>query len=201
MGIRLAFSTNSTLCQQLKHKSTTCDPQGSVYVVNCRDCTKVYVGQTGKHVEDRMLEHSRGPNYNSPSDGAMHTHSSSMGHEMDLDNPTNVFRSDCNYTRSAVEAALIHVAPTIQGNTATSSTRSDDLVAPVICRSVRFNWENLSNCIPHIDKRSIPRHKRRMFGNGDLIRPESSNISSRRGSPVSSRLRSRGRLPVPETTP
>ena len=88
-----------------------------------------------------MLEHSRGPNYNSPSDGAMHTHSSSMGHEMDLDNPTNVFRSDCNYTRSAVEAALIHVAPTIQGNTATSSTRSDDLVAPVICRSVRFKWE------------------------------------------------------------
>ena len=201
MGIRLAFSTNSTLRQQLKHKSTTCDPQGSVYVVNCRDCTKVYVGQTGKHVEDRMLEHSRGPNYNSSSVGAMHTHSTSMGHEMDLDNPTNVFRSDCNYTRSAVEAALIHVAPTIQGNTATSSTRSDDLVAPVICRSVRFNWENLSNCIPHIDKRSIPRHKRRMFGNSDLIRPVSSNISRRRGSPVSSRLRSSGRISVPETTP
>ena len=47
MGIRLAFSTNSTLRQQLQHNSTCDQPKGSVYVVNCSACPKVYVGQTG----------------------------------------------------------------------------------------------------------------------------------------------------------
>ena len=178
MGIRLAFSTNSTLRQQLKHSSTTCDqPKGSVYVVNCNDCPKVYIGQTGRHVEDRMLEHSRGPQWNSTSDGAIFTHSSKQGHTMNLENPTQVFMSDCYYTRTTVEASLINVAPTIECNTATSCTYSNKPVSPVICRSTKFDWENLSKCIPQLDKRSVPNFWKYMFGNQDIFRPPLSEMS------------------------
>ena len=143
-----------------------------------------------------MSEHSRAPYYSSSSDGAMSTHSSSTGNVMDFEYPTEVFSSDCSYTRSTVEAALILVAPTIQGNTATSTTRSDDLVAPVICRSVKFNWKKLSDCLPHIDIRSIPRYKRHMFGNQGIARPRSSLRSRVRSIPVAHRTRSRRGLPV-----
>ena len=85
MGIRLAFTTNSTLRQQLKHNSTTYEqPKGSVYVVNCKACTDVYIGQTGRQVEDRMSEHSRGPYTSYISDGAICKHNHLRGYEMDL---------------------------------------------------------------------------------------------------------------------
>ena len=51
MGVRLTYTTNSAL-QPLKHKPTSVQPKGSVYVVNCSTCPKVYVAQTGKMVED-----------------------------------------------------------------------------------------------------------------------------------------------------
>ena len=202
MGIRLAFSTNSTLRQQLKHSSTTCEPKGSVYVVNCKECTDVYIGQTGKHVEDRMSEHSRAPNYNSGADGAMVKHSSTHGRimSMDLENPIKVFKSDCSHTRSTVEAALIHVAPTVEGNTATSSTRSDDLVAPVICRSTNFDWQKLSECIPHINKNLIPKFKRHLFGRQEVMRPASSIRSRSPVDPIAHRTRGR-QLPVQPSEP
>ena len=160
MGIRLAFSTNSTLRQQLKHNATCDQPKGSVYVINCNACPKVYVGQTGKHTEDRMTEHSRG------SDGAIHHHQgSNQGHSMDLQNPTDVFLSDCHYTRTTVEAALMFVAPTVEHNTASASNDYKELVAPVICQSTKFNWKKLASCIPQLDKSIIPKHMKHLFTN------------------------------------
>ena len=160
MGIRLAFSTNSTLRQQLKH-NTTCDqPKGSVYVINCSACPKVYVGQTGRHTEERMIEHSRG------SDGAIHHHqNTNQGHRMDLQNPTDVFLSDCHHTRTTVEAALMFVSPTVQNNTASTSNEYRELVAPVICRSTKFNWRKLATCMPHLDKSIIPNNVKHLFDN------------------------------------
>ena len=79
---------------------------------------------------------------------------------MDLRNPTLVFHSDCKNSRVTVEAALIHAAPTIQNNTASASVDSNELVAPIICRSTKFNWDKLSQCIPRLDKRSVARYKR-----------------------------------------
>ena len=170
MGIRLAFNSNSTLRQQLRHNSNTCgQPKGSVYVINCTACTEVYVGQTGRHTEDRMREHARGPPPNSLTTGAITNHNSNLGHRMDTENPTQVFFSDCNYTRSTVESALMHAAPTIQFNTVSASNHFDELVAPVICRSTKFNWENLSKCIPHMNKTSVPWYKRYLFGTQEMV--------------------------------
>ena len=116
-----------------------------------------------------MREHARGPPPNSLTTGAITNHNSNLGHRMDTENPTQVFFSDCNYTRSTVESALMHAAPTIQFNTVSASNHFDELVAPVICRSTKFNWENLSKCIPHMNKTSVPWYKRYLFGTQEMV--------------------------------
>ena len=125
--IRLTFSSNSTLGQQLRRKSTTrVQPRGSVYVVNCSGCENVYVGQTGKQTVGRMDEHARDP-VNEATYSAVHKQNALPGHMMDLRNPTPVFKSDCKSTRVTVEGALMHVAPTISHNTASKIIDSNDL--------------------------------------------------------------------------
>ena len=85
-----------------------------------------------------MGQHSRDPT-NDSKVGAITTHNKLAGHMMDLMNPTRVYNSDCYYTRVMVEAALIHAASTVPHNTASTSIASNDLVAPVICRAMKFN--------------------------------------------------------------
>merc|ERR1719247_871434 len=54
MGIQLAYSSNSSVRQQLQCKSTICvQPNGTDYTLNCSGCPEVYVGQTGREVEKR----------------------------------------------------------------------------------------------------------------------------------------------------
>ena len=181
MGIRLAFSSNSTLRQQLHRLTSVCKPpRGSVYVINCSGCTDVYIGQTGRAVGDRMSEHDRDPVTVS---GAVHTHNILQGHHMDACNPIQVFRSDCTTTRCTVEAALIHLAPTIPHNTASASVDSNDLVAALITRATKLNWERLAHCIPHLKEDAVPSYKRKIFG-GNIIRPPRPLATDTPGTPI-----------------
>ena len=59
-----------------------------------------------------MGEHAAGP-HTGTALGAVFKHNALPGHLIDLLNPTEVFKSDCYYTRVTVEAALIQVASTI----------------------------------------------------------------------------------------
>ena len=189
MGIRLVFSSNSSLHRQLRRNTPAgTKPRGSVYIVNCSGCSDVYIGQSGRIAETRMGEHSRSPVSDSTT-GAVHTHNKLQGHTMDLNNPTLVYRSDCYYTRVTVEAALIHIAPTIDGNTATTCKDADNLVASAICRATKLNWQKLSESIPHFKKESIPRNKRRLFGY-DILRAPEHLRSQPMTQPVSARTRS-----------
>ena len=189
MGIRLAFSSNSSLHRQLRRRTPAgTEPKGTVYVVNCSGCTNVYIGQSGRIAETRMGEHSRAP-VSDAMLGTVHKHNNLPGHTMDLNNPTLVYRSDCYYTRVTVEAALIHTAPTIKGNSATICKRADALVASAICRASKLNWHKLAGCIPHFKKDSIPKNKRHLFGYSILRAPPHLR-SQPAGTPVGHRTRS-----------
>ena len=74
---------------------------------------------------------------------------------MDLNNPTLIYRLDCYYTRVTLEAELIHITPTIAGNTATTCKDADTLVASVICRATKLNLQILSERIPNFKTDSI----------------------------------------------
>ena len=108
---------------------------------------------------------------------------------MDLKNPTLIYRSDCFHTRVTVEAALIHTAPTIDGNTATACVAANELVASAICRATKLNWQKLAESIPHFKKDAIPKNKRKHFGN-DILRPPPHLRSQPLGTPISGRTRS-----------
>ena len=126
--------------------------------------------------------------------GAIRRHDSNPGHRMDLRNPTQVFLSDCKTTRVTVEAALIQAAPTIQNNTASASVDSNELVAPIICRSTRFDWEKLSHCVPRLDKRAVARYKRFLFGDhANISRPPRDLRTDAVGTPIAHSTRSRNR--------
>ena len=144
-----------------------------------------------------MLEHSR------CTDGAIHYHqNTNQGHLMDLQNPTDVFFSDCHHTRTTVEAALMHVAPTVEHNTASASNEHRELVASVICRSAKFDWMKLSTCIPHLNKSAIPYHRKHLFETQEepLPDPGSTEVTTQphlEAIHVSHRTRSR--LPFPNS--
>ena len=148
MGVRLSFTLNSTIGQQLYRSTQSGNlPRGSVYIMNCLSvtCSEVYIGQTGKVIEARMLEHT----HNTLKFGAVQRHNALPGHQMDTNNPTQVYRSDCKYTRETVEAALIYSATTIQNNTASVSVVNNDLVVSFICHATKLHWHNLLSCVPH----------------------------------------------------
>ena len=134
-----------------------------------------------------MAEHSNVPSSDS-CNGAVHSHNALRDHTMDLKNPTLVFASDCYQTRVTVEAALISVAPTIQGNSATTCVDSHELVSSAICRATKLNWHKLAQCIPHFNKEAIPTYIRRSFGQ-DIIRPAQHLRTQAPGTPVARRTR------------
>ena len=137
-----------------------------------------------------MTEHRRLPTDDSQV-GAFERHNALPGHTMDLENPTQVFHSDCKTTRCTVEAALIHVAPTVTHNTASASIDNNDMVAPVICRATRFIWNKLADTIPQLSTQAIPRHRKLLFG-GEVIRPPHNVRSLPLPSPVAIRIMSPG---------
>ena len=111
-----------------------------------------------------------------------------MFHHLDFKKPTVVYKSDCYQTHVTVEAALICVAETVQGNTATSSVDSKELVSSAICKASKLNWQKLGQCISHLNKKAIPVHRRRVYGN-EIIRPAEHLRSQPLGTPVSGRTR------------
>ena len=103
---------------------------------------------------------------------------------MDLNNPTQVYHSDCLNTRETVEAALIYAAPTVKNNKASTSVSNNVLVAPTICRSTKFNWAQLSRCIPDLPLKAIPWHKQSLFGHQTIQRPPRHLRSDATGTPI-----------------
>lgn len=65
--ITLAFSTTNSLSQKLKHTiGNTQNPflRSGVYKLTCKDCHKVYIGQTGRNFKTRFKEHMVGTSRN-----------------------------------------------------------------------------------------------------------------------------------------
>ena len=60
-NLKIAFRTNNTIQNLLKHKQQTLDiyTQTGVYKLKCPDFNKVYVGQTGRSFQIRFNEHKK----------------------------------------------------------------------------------------------------------------------------------------------
>ena len=58
VGIGVALKSHHTLLRKLKDAINFDQKRGLLYQISCRDCNAVYVGETGRSVRTRKLEHA-----------------------------------------------------------------------------------------------------------------------------------------------
>ena len=80
-----------------------------VYKIPCKDCNKVYVGQTGREIDIRVNEHKRSVRYAQES-SAIFKHVE-YGHCIDWDDTSMLYKSNCHITRKIIESLYINSMP------------------------------------------------------------------------------------------
>ena len=93
--------------QRLSHNDKPC-----VYKIPCKDCDKVYVGQTGRNLNTRIVEHKRSVRYGQEN-SALFQHMQNVGHVIDWNNSTMLFKSKCSFSRKIVESCYIDSLPNL----------------------------------------------------------------------------------------
>ena len=158
-NINLAFKQTNTLSKNLVHnriKSKLSSNQNSgVYVVPCKDCDSVYVGETGRELSTRKEEHKyacRTGNYNN----AIANHALQDGHRIDFNNTTLVCRNNKFKERRVIEGALIHQLNTFPGNKSFST--DDDVTSLYICKAAPIRYKDLLKVVPNTPRHLIPKN-------------------------------------------
>ena len=81
-----------------------------VYVIPCKDCDNVYVGETGRNLDKRMYEHKRDIRVGNESSGVF-CHVRDYNHSIDFQGSKLVFKSKNYIKRRIVESSLITSIP------------------------------------------------------------------------------------------
>ena len=83
-----------------------------VYKIPCKDCNKVYIGQTGRNLNTRIVEHKRSVRYGQEN-SALFQHVQNVGHAIDWNNSSMLYKSKCNFGRKIVESCFIDSLPNL----------------------------------------------------------------------------------------
>ena len=82
-GVRAVFKSETTLRPQLVRPKDSVDPakqDGVVYRIPC-ECGKVYIGETGRPMQDRIKEHDRDIGLARIETSAVSEHAHNTGHK------------------------------------------------------------------------------------------------------------------------
>ena len=135
----IVHGSNNTLRKNLfrpRHPKPPCSSlSGSgVYVIPCGECSRCYVGETGRDFSVRLNEHkSYVRNLNEKS--AVFNHISSQNHSIDWDNSKIVYSSNIKSDRLAVESTLIKFLPNF--NNSSGANIIDPLSTSIILSTNR----------------------------------------------------------------
>ena len=81
------------------------DQAGVVYQISCQDCPATYIGQTGRHLGERLKEHKRAVVKGYELESAVAEHVYKSGHEIDWS--VEVLDKDLNQRRRLVREAVM----------------------------------------------------------------------------------------------
>ena len=112
-GIRTVFRSDTTLRSHLVRPKDTVDPakqDGVVYKIPC-ECGKVYIGETGRSMHERIKEHDRDIRLARTQSSAVSEHSNATGHYPLWDEVKFIDRDPHWYTRRVKEAIHIRLHP------------------------------------------------------------------------------------------
>ena len=107
LDIKVAFRPFRTLRQELVHPK---DPvpewrrKGVVYTIPCDQCPRCYIGQTGRCLEQRLVEHRRALRKGDVLASAVAEHVFGSGHQMDLSKARVVDSHPHTQTRCLLES-------------------------------------------------------------------------------------------------
>lgn len=93
-----------------KQSKPPCHPGSGVYIIPCGECSRCYVGETGRDFSVRLREHQsyvRNGNDNS----AVFNHVNSRNHSINWSGSKIVYPSNNKSDRLAVESTLIKILP------------------------------------------------------------------------------------------
>ena len=89
----------------LKDRRSVNERAGVVYKLNCRDCNAVYVGETGRQVEDRMAEHQRDIATHKQA-SKVYEHTNVTGHSFDFENVKIL--DNCSHKKVRLHLESVH---------------------------------------------------------------------------------------------
>ena len=142
-NIKIAFKYNSTIKTTLvKHKETDNNNDAGVYLVPCKDCNRVYFGESGRGVATRLKEHKyafRCCNTNN----AIFNHVIDNNHLIDWANAKLIFKCDNYKKRRIVESALIDNFNNF--NMSEGSFKLDPIMRNLVIKSLPEKTVNILN--------------------------------------------------------
>ena len=106
LNIRAVFKTTLTLRRYLTKVKTPTDPnntKGVVYMIPC-ECGRVYVGETGRTLKQRITEHKRAVK-NADSNNGLAVHVAGTGHTIHWDEAEVVCREE-QWTKRKIKESL-----------------------------------------------------------------------------------------------
>ena len=112
-NIRLAHKPSAPLRNHLcnfKDKRPISKSSGVIYKISCSMCLAVYIGETGRLVEERMAEHQRDIR-NKKRESLVYMHTEQYGHTFDFTNVRILARSNDPKTRRKLEGIYTHRNP------------------------------------------------------------------------------------------
>ena len=103
----LVFTYGNKLSHNLcSNKPKKALPNYGVYEIPCKDCEKIYVGESGRDLKKRVREHKSGIK-NADVNNALFVHVRDFDHPIDFENAKIVYPSSSVRRRHIVESALI----------------------------------------------------------------------------------------------
>ncbi|XP_068692347.1 uncharacterized protein [Montipora foliosa] len=112
-GIRAVFKSEITLRSHLVRPKDAVEPtkqDGVVYRIPC-ECGKVYIGETGRPMQDRIKEHERDIRLAHTQTSAVSEHANNTGHTPLRNEVKFIDRDPHWYTRRVKEAIYIRLHP------------------------------------------------------------------------------------------
>ena len=107
MKTRLVFTYNNKLTHNLCNNKPKNSPKNNgVYEIPCKECKKIYVGETGRDLKKRIREHHSDIKH-ANENNAMFVHLRDSNHPIDFEHAKIVYPSNSVRRRHIVESALI----------------------------------------------------------------------------------------------
>jgi len=99
-------SVRGLLCNPWNNPTNPFDRRGLVYAIPCTNCTDLYIGQTGRCLNERLNEHKRAVR-NKTLSNAVARHAAENNHEIGFANTKTIWKEKNPHLRLGLEAFSI----------------------------------------------------------------------------------------------